>query len=61
MRTLLQVGFLLAVVFGLIRIFPLALKYAEAAALSIRNFWWLILMIALVTWVGSVLRKRNAG
>jgi hypothetical protein len=53
-RTLILVGF----VFFLIRFFPIAIRAIEAAALGIREFWWVILIFALGGWSVWVLKKR---
>lgn len=58
---ILQLGFLLLIVAVLIRFFPLAISAAEAAALGIRQFWWMILVVSLGGWLVWVLSKRNSG
>lgn len=41
------------------RAFPIVVAFIEGAALNIRRFWWLILLIVLSAWVSWVLKKRN--
>lgn len=60
-RGFLQILFLFAIVLLLIRFFPLAIRMTEAAAMGIRQFWWLVLALALGGWLIRVLRKRNSG
>lgn len=54
-----QLILLLAVVFLLIRFFPFAVKTAEAAALGVREFWWLILIIVFAGWLFSLIKKQR--
>lgn len=61
LRGLLQLAFLIAVVFALLRLFPLILRFSEAAAMGLREFWWAILALILGGWLLWVLRKRNSG
>jgi hypothetical protein len=58
-RNLLQVATVLAIAAALWRFFPIAVEFAEGAALSIRRFWWLILLVLLAGWSAWVLSKRN--
>lgn len=60
-RGFFQILFLLAFVFLLIRFFPLAIRFAEAAAIGIREFWWAVLVLAMGGWLIWVLRNRNSG
>lgn len=60
-RGLFQVFFLVAVVALLIRLFPFVAQVGEAAALGLREFWWLILVLSLGGWLIFILRKRNSG
>jgi len=60
-RGILQIIFLLVFVALLIRLFPLAIRIAESAALGIRQFWWMILILSLGGWLVWVLKKRNSG
>jgi hypothetical protein len=61
MRNGLQLLFIFAVAFALLRFFPILLRLIEGAALSIRSFWWAILAFALGIWVVGILRRRNSG
>lgn len=61
LRGFIQILLLAAIVFLLIRFFPFAIQMAEAAALGVRQFWWLVLCVALGGWLIWVLRNRNAG
>ena len=60
-RSVRQISFLLLFVFLLVRFFPFFLKMAEAAAIGLREFWWVILVIGLGIWLIYVLRSRNSG
>ena len=45
---------LLVVIFaigGLVLFFPAALRFVEMAALELRYFWWLILLLLLAGWL----------
>lgn len=53
-----QLIILIAVVFLLIRFFPFAVRAAEAAALGVREFWWLILVLVFAGWLFSLLKKQ---
>jgi uncharacterized membrane-anchored protein len=48
---MLQVAVLLAVVIGLVLIFPRAYAFVEQAARELRYFWWLVLLVALAIWL----------
>lgn len=61
LRGFLQVIFLLAFVWLLVRLFPFLARLSEAASFSLRSFWWVILVLALGGWLIWVLRKRNSG
>jgi hypothetical protein len=50
-RALIQVAILLAVMGGLLLLFPRALGFVEMAARELRYFWWVILLIALAIWL----------
>ena len=51
---------LVAVVVFLFLLFPLALGFVEGAARSLRQLWWLILLIALACWlIWGVGRKKR--
>ena len=42
---------LLAVIVGLVLLFPPALKFVELAARELRYLWWLVLLLALAVWL----------
>ena len=46
-----QVLVLVAVLVGLALLFPPVLRFVEMAALELRYFWWLILLVALAIWL----------
>ena len=46
-----QVFVLLAVVVGLVLLFPPAYAFVEMAARELRYLWWLILLVALAIWL----------
>jgi uncharacterized membrane-anchored protein len=48
---MLQVAVLLAVVTGLVLLFPRAYAFVEMAARELRYFWWLVLLVALAIWL----------
>ena len=50
-RAFLQFGLLVAVVVGLLLLFPRAMAFVEMAARELRYFWWLILLVALAIWL----------
>jgi len=50
-RAGLQFLVLLAVLVILVRIFPAAFRFVEMAALELRYFWWIILLVALAVWL----------
>jgi uncharacterized membrane-anchored protein len=49
-RAMVQVCILLAVLGGLVLLFPRAYAFAEMAARELRYFWWLLLLVALAIW-----------
>lgn len=51
LRAALQIGVLLAVLVGLVLIFPAAFRFLEMAARELRYFWWVILLLALALWL----------
>jgi uncharacterized protein with PQ loop repeat len=51
LRAALQIGVLLAVLVGLVLIFPAAFRFVEMAARELRYFWWVILLLALALWL----------
>lgn len=61
LRNFLQLALIFGVVFGLVRTFPWVARLAEAAALGLREFWWLVLVLSLGSWTIWTLRQRNAG
>ncbi|HLE00832.1 MAG TPA: hypothetical protein VJB59_11265 [Bdellovibrionota bacterium] len=61
MRRFLQALTLVLFAVLLWRFFPVAIRFVEAAALNLRVFWWLVLLVALITWVIWVWSKRNPG
>jgi hypothetical protein len=50
-RAALQIGVLLAVLVVLCLLFPAAFAFVEMAARELRYLWWLILLLALATWL----------
>jgi len=50
-RAGLQLLVLIVVGIGLCLLFPGALRFAEAAAMEIRYLWWLVLLVALASWL----------
>ncbi len=50
-RAMLQVAVLVAVVIGLVLLFPRAYAFVEQAARELRYFWWLVLLVALAIWL----------
>ena len=57
-RLILQAALLVAVILGLILIFPKAFVFSEMAARELRYFWWLILLLALAGWLIWGFKKR---
>ncbi len=45
----------------LIRVFPLVVRIGDVAAISLRRFWWGVLIVALGGWLIHVLRARRSG
>jgi len=44
----------------LILLFPSVLKFVEAAALELRYFWWLVLLLLFAVWlIWGLGRKKN--
>jgi len=57
---ILKLAILLAVLVFLFLLFPMALRFVEGAARSLRQLWWLILLIALAFWlIWGVGRKKR--
>jgi uncharacterized membrane-anchored protein len=50
-RAFSQLAVLLAVVIGLVLLFPRAYAFVEMAARELRCFWWLVLLVALAIWL----------
>jgi uncharacterized membrane-anchored protein len=50
-RAVLQIAVLVAVVGGLVLLFPRAYAFVERAARELRYFWWLILLVLLAVWL----------
>ncbi len=46
-----QFAVLVAVVIGLALLFKPVLAFVEMAAVELRYFWWLILLVALAVWL----------
>jgi uncharacterized membrane-anchored protein len=53
-----QVLLLVAVIVGLIFVFPRAFAFVEMAARELRYFWWVILLLALAGWLIWGFKKR---
>lgn len=58
-RNFIQISSVLLVAFLLWYFFPVFVAFLEGAALSIRRFWWVVLLIGLSVWAVWVLKKRN--
>jgi uncharacterized membrane-anchored protein len=58
LRAAIQMLVLLAVVLGLVVIFPSMFAFVEMAARELRYFWWLILLAALAVWLIWGLGRR---
>ena len=50
-RGIIRLAILLAVVAGLMLLFPQASAFVEMAARELRYFWWMILLVALAIWL----------
>ena len=57
-RAALQIGVLLSVIVVLFLVFPAALGFVEMAARELRYLWWLVLLIALATWLIWGLKRK---
>ena len=57
-RLIWQVLLLVAVILGLIVVFPRAFAFVEMAARELRYFWWVILLLALAGWLIWGFKKR---
>lgn len=53
-----QIVVLILVVLLLIRFFPLAFRMVEGAAMGIRQFWWVVLILIFGAWVFWIARKK---
>lgn len=51
LKAFLQFGVLLFVVAVLFLLFPATLRFVEMAAREVRYLWWLILLVALASWM----------
>lgn len=60
-RAMLQIVVLVAVVGGLVLLFPRAYAFVEKAARELRYFWWLILLIALAIWLVWGIGRKPKG
>jgi len=58
-RVVAQTLLLLAVLAGLVLLFPKAFAFTEMAARELRYFWWLILLVALALWLIWGFRRRQ--
>jgi uncharacterized membrane-anchored protein len=59
LRAGLQVAVLVAVLTGLVLIFPRAFAFVEMAARELRYFWWVILLTALAIWLIWGIGRKN--
>ncbi len=50
-RAFSQLAVLLAVVIGLVLLFPRASAFVDLAARERHYFWWLVLLVALAIWL----------
>jgi uncharacterized protein with PQ loop repeat len=50
-RAAIQMGILVAVLVGLVCLFPRAYAFVEMAARELRYFWWIILLVAMAIWL----------
>jgi uncharacterized membrane-anchored protein len=50
-RAIIQIAILVIVIGGLVLLFPRAYAFVEQAARELRYFWWLILLVALASWL----------
>lgn len=50
-KALFKLLILIGVVVFLFLLFPAALMFVEGAARSIRQLWWLVLLVALACWL----------
>ena len=60
LRAVLQLLVLIGIVALLFFLFPRAFAFVEVASRELRYLWWLILLIALATWlIWSAGRRRK--
>jgi len=59
LRAVLQIAVLLAVVVGLLLLFPRAFAFVELAARELRYLWWLILLLALAVWLIWGMKRKH--
>lgn len=57
-KRLFQIVALIVTIIVLIRFFPFAFRFVEGAALGVREFWWVILVLVLGIFAFRVLKKR---
>ncbi len=50
-RAVLQILVLIAVIGGLVLLFPKAYAFVEMAGRELRYLWWLVLLLALGIWL----------
>ena len=60
-RAALQIGAVVVFAVGLWFLFPYAARFVEGAAVSLRRFWWVILLFVMTGWAVWTLSKRNPG
>ncbi len=58
-RSFLAVAIPLALAAALILAFPSVARFVEGAALSLRRFWWLVLIGLMGGWAAFTLSRRN--
>lgn len=58
-RFLIQWAIVLAVLAGLVLLFPRAMSFVEMAARELRYLWWLVLLVALAVWLIWVSKRRS--
>ncbi len=60
-RSVIAVGSVVGLASILIVMFPAVARFAEGAAMDLRRFWWLVLLVSIAIWTVWVLKKRNRG
>jgi uncharacterized membrane-anchored protein len=58
-RAVLQILVLIAVIGGLVLLFPKAYAFVEMAGRDLRYLWWLVLLLALGIWLVWGLGKKE--